>query len=75
MAQLLEALRIRLEGRGFDSPRFKWNFSLNYSFRPQHGSGVYSASNRNEYQEYFLGGEGGQCVGLATLPHSCAECH
>ena len=22
-----------------------------------------SASNRNEYQEYFLGGKGGQCIG------------
>jgi hypothetical protein len=27
-----------------------------------------SASNRNEYQEYFLGGKGGQFVGLTTLP-------
>jgi len=24
-------------------------------------------SDRNWYQEYFLGGEGGQCVGLTTL--------
>jgi len=36
--------------------------------------GVDSASNRNEYQEYFLGGKGGQCVVLRTLPLSCAEC-
>jgi len=27
--------------------------------------GVDSASNRNEYQEYFLEGKGGQCVGLS----------
>jgi hypothetical protein len=27
---------------------------------------VDSASNRNEYQEYFLGGKGGRCVGLTT---------
>jgi len=33
----------------------------------------YSASNRNEYQEYLLGGKGGRCVGL-TLPPSCADC-
>ena len=32
------------------------------------------ASNRNEYQEYFLGGKGGRCVGLTTLPPSCADC-
>jgi hypothetical protein len=30
--------------------------------------------NRNEYQEYFLGGKEGQCVGLTILPPSCAEC-
>jgi hypothetical protein len=27
---------------------------LTYSFRPHYGPGVDSASNRNEYQEYFL---------------------
>jgi hypothetical protein len=37
--------------------------------------GVDSASNRNEYQEYFLEGKGGRCVGLTTLPPSCADCH
>jgi hypothetical protein len=35
---------------------------------------VESASNRNEYQEYFLGGKGGRCAGLTTLPPSCADC-
>jgi hypothetical protein len=30
--------------------------------------------NRNEYQEYFLGGKVGRCVGLTTLPPSCADC-
>ena len=34
--------------------------------------GVDSASNRNEYQDYFLGGKGGRCVRLTTLPPSCA---
>ena len=36
--------------------------------------GVDSASNRNEYQECFLGGKGGRFVGLTTLPPSCADC-
>ena len=36
--------------------------------------GVDSASNINEYQEYFLGGKDGRCVGLTTLPPSCADC-
>jgi len=35
--------------------------------------GVDSARNRNEYQEYILGGKGGRCVGLTTLPPSCAD--
>jgi hypothetical protein len=30
-------------------------FSLAYSFRPHYGPGVDSNSNRNEYQECFLG--------------------
>ena len=40
-------------------------------FRSHYGPGVDSASNRNEYQEYFLGGKGGRCVRLTTLPLSC----
>jgi hypothetical protein len=27
-----------------------------------------------EFQEYFMRGKGGQCVGLTTLPPSCADC-
>jgi len=37
------------------------------------GLGVDSVCNRNEYQEYFLGGKGGWCIEL-TLPPSCADC-
>jgi hypothetical protein len=36
--------------------------------------GIDSTSNRNKYQEYFVVGEGGRCVGLTTLPPSCADC-
>ena len=42
------------------------------SFRSHYGPGVDSASNRNEYQEHFLGGKGGRCVRLTTLPPFCA---
>ena len=55
MVQLVEALRYNPEGRGFDSRWCHWNFSLTYPFRPHYGLGVDSASNRIEYQEYFLG--------------------
>ena len=36
------------------------------SFRSHYGPGVESASKRNEYQEYFVGGKGGRCVRLTT---------
>jgi len=36
------------------------------SFRSHYGPGVHSASNRNEYQEYFLWDKGGLCVRLTT---------
>jgi hypothetical protein len=45
VAQLVEALRYKQEGRGFDSGRCHRHY----------GPGVDSASNINEYQEYFLG--------------------
>jgi hypothetical protein len=58
------------EGREFDS---RW-----CQFWQHYGPRVDSASNRNEYQEYFLagggGGKGGRCVDLATLLPSCADC-
>jgi hypothetical protein len=63
VAQLVEALRYKPEGRGCDS---RWGH-----FRPHYGPGV---SNRNEYQEAFLWGKGGQWVGLKTLPPSCTDC-
>jgi hypothetical protein len=30
-------------------------------------------TSRNEYQD-IPGGKGGRCVGLTTLPPSCADC-
>jgi hypothetical protein len=55
VAQLFEALRYIPEGRGIDFRWCHWNFSGTYFFRPHNDPGVDSASNRNEYQEYFLG--------------------
>jgi hypothetical protein len=42
------------------------------SFRSYYGPGVDSASNRNEYKEYLLEGEGGRCVRLTTYLLFCA---
>ena len=71
---LAEALRYKLGGRGFDSRWCHWNFSLTQSFRLHHVPGVDSASESNEYQEYFLGGERGRCVGLTIIPPSFDDC-
>jgi hypothetical protein len=43
-----------------------------YAFRPPYSPGVDSASNRNEYNENFLGVKDGRCVGLIPLPPSFA---
>jgi hypothetical protein len=51
VAQLVEALCYKPEGRGFDSRWCHWNFSLTQCFRPHYGPGVDSATNRNGYQE------------------------
>ena len=43
-------------------------------FHWHYGRGVDLPSNRNEYQEYYWWGKSGQCLGLTTLPPSCADC-
>ena len=49
------AVLYKSEGRGFDSRWCHWKFLLSQPFRPHYGPGNDSDSNRNEYQEYFLG--------------------
>ena len=60
VAQVIETLRKKPEGRKFDSII---EFFIDITFRLHYGPGVASAFNRNEYQESFLGGKGGRCVG------------
>jgi hypothetical protein len=52
---MVKALRYKPAGRGFDSRWCHWNFSVTSSFRSHYDPGFDSASNRNEYQLYFLG--------------------
>ena len=75
LAQLVEAVRYKPGGRGFDSRICHWNFSLTLSFRPHWGPGTYSVSDINEYQGSFLGDKGGRCLGLTTAPPSCSDFH
>ena len=51
---VVKALCYKSESRWFDSRWCHWNFSLT-SFRSHYVPGVDTASNRNEYQEDFLG--------------------
>jgi hypothetical protein len=45
---VVKALRYKPAGRGFDSRRCHWNFSVTKSFRSHYGPGIDSASNRNK---------------------------
>jgi len=58
VAQLVKALRYKPEIRRFHSRWCHWHFSLTKSFRPDYGTMLDSASNRNEYQDYFFLGGG-----------------
>jgi len=49
-SSVVKVLCYKSEGRWFD-PRFSIDIK---SFRSHYGTGVDSASNRNEYQEHFL---------------------
>jgi len=64
VAQLVEALRYKPEGRGFDSRWYHWNFSLTQSFRP-----LTEMSTRNI--SLGVGGKGGRCVGLTFTTSMC----
>jgi len=56
MAQMVEALRYKPEGRGFDFPMVSMQIFIDIkSFWSHFGTGVDSASNGNEYHESFLG--------------------
>jgi len=55
VVQLVEALGYKPESRGFGSRWWHMKFYLHNPSGCTMAPGVDSASNRNEYQEYFLG--------------------
>jgi len=52
---VVKVLCYKSEGRWFDLSSVSGFFIDIKSFRSHYGPGVDSASNRNEYQEHFLG--------------------
>jgi len=68
VAQSVEALRYKPGRSRVRFPMVSLGFFIYIILRSHYGSGVDSASNRNEYQEYFLWRKGGRCLGLTTLP-------
>jgi hypothetical protein len=70
VVQLVEALHCKLEGCRYD-PDGVIGFFIELILVA--ALGVDLAFNRNEYQEYLLGGEGCHCVCLTILPLSCAD--
>ena len=68
----VKALRYYSEGPGIDPRSCHWGF-FSRSIRQVHVRGVDSDS-KNEYQD-IPAGKGGRCIGVTTLPPSCAECH
>ena len=71
VAQLVEALSYQAGSSRVQFPMASLDI---FHWHNPSGPGVDSASNRNEYQEYFLGREGGRCVGLTALAPSCVDC-
>jgi hypothetical protein len=67
VAQVVEALCYKSEGRGFD---FHWNNPSGRTLAPE----MDLSSNNTEYQQHCMDGKGGRCVGLTTVQSSCANC-
>jgi hypothetical protein len=70
------ALRYKPEGCDFETRWGKLIYSIYPNLSAALGSGVYSTSNRNEYQrrnKFFCGVERGRCVRLTTSPPSVSR--
>jgi len=69
VAQLVEALHYKPERRGFDEI-FHWHDPSGHIMALGSTQPLIEMSTRN----ISWGGKGSRCVGLTTLPPSCAEC-
>jgi len=75
VAQLVEALRYNPEGRGFDSPMVSLEFFIDIILPGRTMSlGLTQPVTEMSTRNISWGGKGSRCVGLTTLPLSCADC-
>ena len=73
---MVEALRYKSEGRGFESRLCHWNFYWLNPTVPSVALGFTQPLTEMSTRIFSWGegGKGGRCVGLTTLPPSCADC-
>ena len=74
MAQLVEVLRYKLEGRGFDCNCVTGIFCGNNPSGRIMTLGLTQPRTEMSTRNISLRGKGGRCIGLATLPPSCVDC-
>ena len=72
MTELVETLRHKLEGRGFDYRCGKWDFVSLIASGYTIVLGVESVCNENECQHFVLVGKVGRCLKLSSMPPSYA---
>ena len=73
VAQLVEALRYKSEGRGFTMVSLE--FFIHIILRgPTMALGSSQPLTEMSTRNISWGGKGGRCLGLTTLPPSCADC-
>ena len=72
--QLIETLRYKPEGRGFDSICYHWKFY--WHILPGRTLALWLTQPPTETStgNIALGGKGGLWTLLTSLPHSCADC-
>ena len=73
VAQLVEALRYKPKGRRFDS-RWSVEFFIDVILPAALWPWGRLSLKQKSVPGTFPGGKGGRCVGLPTLPPSCADC-